>query len=137
MLLIFKHKYKLTQDPNNFKKYSIICNKNSFQSNGSFTDRLLSINSNKNKEILWFLVSADNYVPKNLENNLCIIIKSKDSILNYGFFFIKLFLNLFQVNYNINNFVHQILCDSIYAKLVSSHFIRILKQSNTNLIYAI
>ena len=128
---------KLTQDPNNFKKIIVsFATKNSFQSNGSFTDRLLSINSNKNKEILWFLVSADNYVPKNLENNLCIIIKSKDSIFNYGLFFIKtIFKTLFQVNYNINNFVHQILCDSIYAKLVSSHFIRILKQNNINLIF--
>ncbi len=130
-------KIKYRDNPNNFDKIIVsFATKNGFQKDGSFTDRLLSINSNRDKKILWFLVSADGYVPKNLENNLYVLVKNKDTLLNYLLFFIKtIFQTLFQEKFNIYKFTHQILCDSIYAKIISIHFIQILKQKNTNIIF--
>ena len=129
--IIFSHK------PHNYKKIILsFSTKNSFQNDGSFTDRLLNINSKDYQKILWFLVSSDNYIPTNLDKNICVLIRQKDTLFNYFFFFIKTILkNLFLFKFNIIKFMHQILCDSIYAKIVSYNFINLLKKNNISLIF--
>ncbi len=135
-------KYSNFQLCNQFKEYkskTIILSfgtKSSFQKDGSFTDRLLNINSKQNKNILWFLVSSDNYVPKNLKSNICILIRKKQNIFYYFIFFIKtVFKLLINVRFNIFKFLHEIPCDSIFANIVSKNFINILKNNNIKTVF--
>ena len=49
--------------------YFEIPRKNDFEKNGSFTDRYFNINSRNYPKSMWFLLSLDEEMPKNIDKN--------------------------------------------------------------------
>ncbi len=123
--------------PLNYEKVILsFATKDSFENDGSFTDRLLNINSKKNTNIIWFLVSSDNYVPKNIQDNICILVRKRDTLYNHLIFYFKTIIKtLINEKFNIIRFSHQILCDSIYSNIVANKFLHFLKKNKIKLLF--
>ena len=63
---------------NNINIVYSYCTKKNFKKNGLFYDYYFN-SSSKNKKIIWFLISLDNYLPKKT-NNIFILYKKKKKI---------------------------------------------------------
>ena len=53
------------------------CRKEDFDESGRFYDRYFKIKSQNTTNEIWFLISIDNYIPKELEKNLILICRSE------------------------------------------------------------
>ena len=127
--IIINSNYKLISSKIDKKKsYNIIysyCSKENFGKDGSFYDRYFNYKSNKKKNIYWFLISLDNYIPTKIKN-ISIVYKEKRTInfLN----FLKIILkNLFKKNFldNTNN-------TSFRSNLFANYFYKTFKYSKFN-----
>ncbi len=58
-------------------------NINNFRKNGSFEDKYFNQNSRKNKKFLWFVISLDNKIPKNLNENIVIFLHKNLNFKNF------------------------------------------------------
>ncbi len=77
-----------------FKSSNLIISyskKENFDNSGKFKDEYFQHNS-KDKTFFWLLISLDNYVPKNIEENVAIIANSK-SKKNGFFYFLNFIFN--------------------------------------------
>ena len=84
----------LTSTVNHNSKINIIysyCTKKNFNKDGSFNDTYFG-KSVKNKNIYWFLISLDNFIPKKSKN---IFVIYKEKILSIFFIFSNLFVKIF------------------------------------------
>ena len=102
---------------NNKKKIKVIysyCSKESFSKKGFFYDKYFNYSSNKNKDIYWFLISSDNYIPKKLDN---IIIVYRDNSSYNSLYILKYFIKSFFKKNFIHNFNNTLNFSNIYANL--------------------
>ena len=102
---------------NNKKKIKVIysyCSKESFSNKGFFYDKYFNYSSNKNKDIYWFLISLDNYIPKKLDN---IIIVYRDNSSYNSLYILKYFIKSFLKKNFIHNFNNTLNISNIYANL--------------------
>ena len=100
------------------------CQKNDFDKNGNFNDKILNCKSNEQNTI-WFLISLDDELPLKIKNNIVIVYKKKKiSLLS----FIKYFLN----NIFKSNFFH-IFNSVVYkSNLLSNLFIKNFENKKFN-----
>jgi len=94
--------------------------KKDFQDDGSFNDRYFNENSKDLNKSYWILISADDYAPPNLNNNITII-KNQRGIFKYNFFyFIKIFIcAVLECKFSIKKIYHYFSYSSYLAKIVS------------------
>ena len=107
------------------------CFKNNFQLDGSLQDRYFFENSKDLPNSHWLLVSMDDYVPPNLNNNITII-KRKKGILKYNFFsFIKILITtIFECRFSLRKIFHYLYFHSHLAKQISLIIKKELKKNN-------
>ena len=105
--------------------------KKNFQADGSFHDRYFNENSKNLPNSYWILISMDDYVPENLNNNIRII-KNKKGIFKYNFFsFAKILISIIiDCRFSPRKMFHYLSFHSYFAKLISAVVKRELKKSN-------
>ena len=105
--------------------------KKNFQSDGSFCDRYFNENSRDLPNSYWILISMDDYVPLNLNDNIRVIKKEK-GILKYNFFsFIRILISIIiDCRFSPRKIFHYLSFHSYFAKLVSTIVKKELKKSN-------
>ena len=73
---------------------------NNFQKDGSFYDLYFNQNSKYNKNFLWFIISLDNQIPRNIGKNIIVFYQKKKNLFSYllSFFLItkKILFNFYQ-----------------------------------------
>ena len=143
IFLIFKyfvsisilHNYKLLNKVNleeDFDRLIISwARKNDFEKNGSFTDRYFNINSRNYPKSMWFLLSLDEEMPKNIDKNI-VIFGKEDIKKKYNFFYLlKVFLlNIKLGRGSLTKVFHLCTRSSHFAKIVSKSVIEIIKLKN-------
>jgi len=112
--------------------------RNDFDKHGNFTDKFFNFNS-KNKNFYWVLISLDNYVPKNIRENIAII-ANKKIIFKYDLFYLfKSFINLIiKQKCNLNKISHFCWEENNYSSKISyliKKLLKILKIKNLILNY--
>ena len=124
--VFYNKNYKKKNNVNIIISYST---KKNFDNKGNFYDYYFSI-SNKKKNILWFLVSLDNFIPKKINENIIIISKQKPKSISIKYF-IKNLLNLLIVNkFSFLKFIHYCWFEYDFAKKISSLFHKTFKEVN-------
>ena len=105
--------------------------KENFREDGSFQDRYFNENSNKLPNSYWLLISMDDFVPENLNNNITII-KRKKGIFNYNIFaFIKIVINtLINCKFSPRKTFHYLSFHSHLARQFSIPVKKELKKNN-------
>jgi len=98
--------------------------KNSFSSDGIYTDKYFSYSSNTLKDTYWIILSPEKISRKYLNNNISIVYLNKRKINNILIFF-KIFYNFVLKIFYIKNLDDQ---DSIISKVINNHI-----KSNINL----
>ena len=109
--------------------------KNSFQSDGSFYDKYFNENSKDLQNSYWVLISMDNYVPTNLNNNLKVL-KQKKGFFKYNFvsFFKILISIIFECKFSIKKIFHYLSFSTYFAKQMSLIIKKELKKNNFNMV---
>ena len=105
--------------------------KNNFQTDGSFQDRYFNENSKDLPNSYWILISMDDYVPSNLDNNIKIIRRKKE-IFKYNFFsFIKILTStIITLQFSPRKIFHYLFFHSYFARLITPIVKKELKQKN-------
>lgn len=117
----FFKKYYLTGNAHINSKYKTLVLswsfKQNFEKDGSFNDRYLKENSKNHKEILWVLVSIDNFTPKNLKDNILVIKKKNNGLFFYIVFLIKNFFSKLRLSkFSIKKLFHILPNQSLQAE---------------------
>jgi len=110
------------------KNFNIIysyCTRESFKKNGVFYDKYFNYSSKK-KNIYWFLISLDNYIPHKIKN--ISIIYKKNNIANFIKFFQLIFKNLFK-----RNTIHKTNNTSLLSSIFADFFYKTFKTCSFNL----
>ena len=109
--------------------------KKNFQSDGSFQDRYFNENSKNLPNSYWILISMDDYVPSNLNNNIKVI-KKKKGILKYNFLsFIKILISIIiDCRFSPRKIFHYLFFHSYFAKLITSIIKKELKKNDFKVI---
>jgi hypothetical protein len=110
---------------NNINIVYSYCTKKNFKKNGLFYDYYFN-SSSKNKKIIWFLISLDNYLPKKT-NNIFILYKKKKKF-NFAYFIKFVFKNMFK-----KNIIHNLNSTSNTADIFSRIFDETFKNLRFNL----
>ena len=130
--LLIRNNYELINLNNNrnlSKKINIVysyCSKENFNSKGVFFDKYFNESSNKIKNIVWFLISLDNFIPKEGKN--IFIIRRKNNFFSFLYNIKFVLLCLFK-----KNFFH--ICNNTtnYSEIISKHFHNTFKNKKFNL----
>ena len=127
----FFKKYYFTGNAYNNSKYKTLILSWSFEQNfekdGSFNDRYLKENSKNHKEILWVLVSIDNFTPKKLEDNILVIKKKNNSLFFYIFFLIKNFFSKLRLSrFSIKKFFQILPCFLLYLQITFTEKVHLI-----------
>ncbi len=95
--------------------------KSCFQSDGSFNDKYFAENSKNLKDSRWILISADDYVPGVLKDNIKII-KIKRGYFKYNFFsFLKVLIKIFfKYKFSLKKIFHYLSSQSYFANQMST-----------------
>ena len=107
------------------------CFQENFQSDGSFNDRYFKENSKDLPNSYWVLISMDEYVPVNLNNNITVI-KSERGVFKYDFFsFLKIFVSIvIDCRKKKKKLFHYLYFSSYFAKVTSLTVKKELKKNN-------
>jgi|TARA_B100001964_G_scaffold108098_1_gene120755 hypothetical protein len=100
--------YKIYNDKkaNNFIKIVVTWSKgNDFEKDGSYNDRYFKVNSKKDKQILWFLISLDSKFPRNLNENIIVLFKEDKEKKSFFYLIKTIFINLFRFKFSISKFL--------------------------------
>ena len=120
--------FKIDFNNNNNKNFRNLIitwgDKSSFSSNGIYTDKYFSYNSNTLNDTYWIILSPDKISRKYLSNNISVIYLNKRKI-NNSLVFLKIFYNFFLKIFYIKNLDDQ---DSIISNVINNHI-----KSNINL----
>jgi len=102
-----------------------------FELDGSFHDRYFNENSKDLPNYYWILISMDDYVPSNLNNNITVI-RKKSGIFKYNFFsFIKIIVStIIDCRFSPRKIFHYLSFSSYFAKLISVAVKKELKKGN-------
>lgn len=109
------------------KKYKLIVtysSKKNFNNKGEFYDEYFNIN-NKKQEILWCLISLDNFIPKKINNNIFIIAKKKNSY-NFFYLFFQMIKLIINNKFNFNYFFYYCWFEFDYANKILFLFKKII-----------
>ena len=125
------HNYKLLHKINLDKDFNrliiSIARKDDFLSDGSYFDRYFNINSRHDPKSMWFLLSLDEVIPKNIDKN--IVVFGKENIKRkYSFIY---FLKVLLFNIKISK---GSLIKIFHLSLRSSHFSIIASKSVTKIV---
>ncbi len=112
--------FDITKIPS--KKINLIISyssKRNFDTNGNFKDDYFNFSS-KDTNYFWILISLDNFVPRNIKNNIAII-SYKKGLFKYNFLYlIKSFYTVFKDNrFNYKKIIHFCWEETNFAKKVS------------------
>lgn len=122
--------YKLKLYKRNIKNVDNIiytyCSRNDFNSKGEFYDKYFNFKSNSNSKTLLFLISLDNFLPKNSIN--CYILYKDGNNFNFFYFIKKFFMNIFK-----KNFFHTFNKTYDYSEICANFFTSIFKNDQFNL----
>ena len=130
--VVVKNNHSLEKFNNMIISFSF---KKNFQSDGSFTDRYFNENSKFLKNTHWIVISMDDYVPDNLDNNITIIKKEKSFFKFRLFLFFKIFfLTILNYKFSLKKFFHYFCFHSHFAKIVSSIIKKEIKKNNYKII---
>lgn len=122
------HSFEVTVSPTKSKLYSNIivswCRREDFDIADGYNDRYFKARSDFDKSILWFLISIDNFLPSNLDENVMIFYKKK-SILKYNIFsFLKIiYSEIISSSFSLNKILHRLSYDSIFSQIVANKLI--------------
>jgi hypothetical protein len=130
-LYIKTYKIKNHQNLKKIKFKNLIItwgDKKSFDDNGSYYDKYFNVNSNDNKETLWFIIFSGKRIPKKISKNCAIFYEVKKK-----FSYIKIFIVLKNI-LSIKNLYHKqsIMTEYSYSilseikKILNKNFVRIL-----------
>ena len=105
--------------------------KKNFKLDGSFDDKYFNENSKNLPNSHWFLISMDDYVPQNLNNNITII-KQKKRVFKYDFFtffwtILKIIINC---KFSPRRIFHNLYYTSYFAQKISLIIKKELKKAN-------
>jgi hypothetical protein len=132
----YNHNLRILENNKNLNKLNknvIVswCSKNSFDKYGKYHDNYLNISEKKN--YIWFLVSTDNFVPKNLQNNISIIYKP---LGNFNFLYLIKILskNLILYGFLTKKFFHYCNYTVNFAENIGNIFQRKYKNTKINLL---
>lgn len=100
------------------------CRKEDFDNADSYNDRYFKTRSDSDRSILWFLISIDNFLPSNLDENVIIFYKRK-SFLKYNIFsFFKIiYSEIISCSFSLNRILHKLSYDSIFSQIVVNKLI--------------
>jgi len=103
--------------------------KKNFMTDGSFQDRYFNENSKNLPNSYWILISMDDYIPSNLDNNIKII-RRKKTILKYDFFsLIRVIASIIITNkFSPRKIFNYLFFHSHFAKIITSIIKNELKQ---------
>ena len=117
--------YKKQLNFKKLKKMNLIISyssKGNFDSSGHFHDNFFNTNNRKNKNLVWFLISIDNFVPKNLKNNIILVAKNKNNSVSF-FYFIKSIIKLIlYTKFSLSKFYHYCWFEYNYSLVISNLF---------------
>tara|TARA_B100000886_G_scaffold340142_1_gene308109 strand:- start:2163 stop:3542 length:1380 start_codon:yes stop_codon:yes gene_type:complete len=117
---------------NDEKKILVISysSKELFKSDGSFYDKFLNINSKDLINSRWILISLDNFIPNNLNENIKIF-GVKKSFFKYDIFsFIKIIINrVFKYNFSIKKIFHYLNFDTFFSEKISTLIYKELRKN--------
>lgn len=132
--------YKIEKISKLKKNFNFLCishvTKNDFLKNGSYKDKYLNINSENYKEILFFLISIDGYIPKNTQENLVLlkVENKKTSLLK----FIKYFINfIVREKFSLTAIFHECNFLSEFSKKICLEIIKIIKKNDIKKIFCL
>ena len=116
---------KIKNSNKNIKIIFSYCKKSYFTNNGNFKDPYFNL-TNNNKDIFWFLLSLDNYIPIK-KKNLFIIYKKKNK---YNWFFL---ISVVMKNFFKKNFFYRFNNTSLFSEMVANHFVKAFNKKIINL----
>ena len=116
---------KIKNNNKNIKVIVSYCKKSYFTRNGTFKDPYFNL-TNNNKNIFWFLLSLDNYIPVK-KKNLFIIYKKKDK---YNWFFL---ISMIIKNLLTKNFFYRFNNTSLFSQFVADIFEKIFDKKKIDL----
>ncbi len=122
------HSFEVALSPTKSKLYSNIivswCRRGDFDIVDGYNDRYFKARSDSDKSILWFLISIDNFLPSNLDENVMIFYKKK-SFFKYNIFsFLKIiFSEIINSSFSLNKILHKLSYDSIFSQIVANKLI--------------
>lgn len=103
------------------KKYSKLivswCYNKDFSEDGTFNDRYFNINSKKTPNTLWLLVSIDNKIPEYIDNNLCILKRTNNSV-NILYLFKNILKLIVEKKFSLVKIFHELSFHSFLSKLI-------------------
>ena len=105
-----------------FSNYNSIifswCKYSDFDNHGNYHDRYFNTCSKDNKDFLWFLISLDNKIPTNIDDNIQILFKGKADFFSI--------LNLFRKTIFIRR---EKLISNSYERVFANKIIKVLESS--------
>ena len=96
------------------------CRKEDFSSNGVYFDRYFKIHASESTNILWFLISVDNFVPEQIDSNVLIFAKEENRTKRDLLFLARTFFSIV-INNRLSprKIIHQSSVSCVYARMVS------------------
>lgn len=82
------------------------CSQKNFDAQNNFIDTYFNYSSHKDANLVWFLISLDNYIPQNIPKNLVIVAKKKNNSSNFIYFFNYFFQLFLKEKFNIKKIKH-------------------------------
>ncbi|MAJ45469.1 MAG: hypothetical protein CMF96_12110 [Candidatus Marinimicrobia bacterium] len=132
--IAFLGRFKIVSNPDLKKYKNIIVNwatKKSFDKHGSYYDKHLNTYSDKNKNILWFLILIDKNIPKKIGKNIVLIANEKKK------FNIKYLLNTIKASLkakNLSNLLNDLSYLSLLAKFIYLNFDKFLSKKTNKIL---
>ena len=102
--------------------------KNNFDKFGNFRDFFFNTHANKNKNLIWFLISLDNYLPKKIENNIIIVAKKNFKSLDFIYILKSFGKLLISHRFSLKKIYHYFWFDFNYAIKISELFEKFFKK---------
>ena len=113
---------------NNFDVIVSYATKKSFDSNGNYFDNYFDLGFN-HKNVVWLLISLDNYVPNNIQNNVYIISKNKNQSFSFFYLIRKILKLIYKSKLNKNFLIHYCWYEYDFAEKVSDIFVELFSMS--------
>ena len=93
----------------NSKKNKVIISyssKNNFDKYGNFFDYYFNIGNKKKEDCIFFLISLDGYIPKNLKEDIFIVKKKNKASISYIYFIKKIYNLIIKNNFSLSKIKH-------------------------------
>jgi len=103
--------------------------KNNFDKFGNFRDFFFNASAKKNKDLMWFLISLDNYLPKKIEDNIIIVAKKNINSFDFIYIFKSFIKLLINHRFSITKIYHFFWFDFNYASKISKLFEEFFKKN--------